>query len=167
LALQGLRGHIDFDIYQQNFDRLYLYSENEIVDVLGRTVKFGSDNCIHVCYGGKKKDWGRAEHWYHTRAELIGWIKDALTSPDVYIRHDKEFFDNNKYLMKLPDLDLEGVKPFYCVIVNCLSATEVEFITAYDIDVDNYRAYKNVVPPIYPSSEAKKIKRRANKKKRG
>ncbi len=145
--LLKLGGPESFAAYQAEFNRMY--AGQQIVDPLGNSVSFGPNDCLHVCYGGESRFWGDPAHWKQSRAERIGAIRLAITTPNK-IHPDKDYPKRRKYLLYLPPDDDTQNNEFFNVLVEASDKRGFAFVTAYDIDQATYRAYCNVPPCLYP-----------------
>jgi hypothetical protein len=160
--LTDFGGHPNFDKYQSYFRHLYSNSKEPVLDVMGRRVQFdveALDDAAHVCYGGLPGQPYNERCWSEARAQRIGWIILALTSPNR-VHPDKSNSGNEKYLLFVkPDDELQD-NEWYCVIVRRQGRQLVSFLTAYPISRDSYYEYGAVSPRIWPSQDQKKKKKK-------
>ena len=174
---KNLGGHENFHLYKSLFHSLYQDPLRPIFDILGRRIDFRPesiadvgyvDNAAHVCYGGRRHQWYAENYFDVQRAERIEWIEEALSHPSK-IRRDREFYTNEKYLLRIP----RNGEPmeYFCVIAenmgkNVAGIKTMEFITAYPIDWLTYERYVRVEPFVYPEGVTNYSSKKRGKKKK-
>lgn len=161
-----LGGEDQFRLYQKEFERLY--PSGEIVEILGKKVKFRPTDAFHVCYKTDEDNWngGTRSIWSLERAHRISWVKEVLQNP-IEI-HPNSVRNRYTYLTRIQPAEDKPEECFLAIIESSeedQKKGEAYFVTAFPIDADDWGKYRTGIDQIYPELDEETRRKFADRNK--